>query len=87
MNWSIKLAAVVTLNVLHSGAKLSTHKGEKVSQSRKGVRFEAQGQHPLIMREFIKNEQIIFVSRDPGNRRRPQIAVNKIKIARCSRNG
>ena len=36
----IELAAVVTLNSLHSGTKLSTHKREKVSQSHKSVRFE-----------------------------------------------
>lgn len=35
----VKLVAVVALNSFHSGAKLSTHIGEKVSRSSKRVGF------------------------------------------------
>lgn len=44
----IKLVAIVALDSL-DGAKLSVHKGEKMSEGRKSVEFKLQGEHPQIM--------------------------------------
>jgi hypothetical protein len=45
----IKLVAIVALDSLDGGAKLSVHKGEKMSEGRKSVEFKPQGEHPQIM--------------------------------------
>ena len=42
----VKLTTVVALNYLDGGAKLSGHKGKKVSDCRKSVRFQLQRKRP-----------------------------------------
>ena len=58
----VELPTIVALDGFHGGTKLSTHIGEEVSQSSKGVRLKAQGGRPEIMRTIIKYEQVIFES-------------------------
>jgi hypothetical protein len=75
----VKLAAVVALNGLNRGAKLSTCKSEKIGQRLKGLRFETKRKCPGIMSAIIQNNKIIFIPRGTQNRRRPKITMNKIK--------
>ena len=42
----VELPTIVALDGLHGGTKLSTHIGEEVSQSSKGIRLEAQRERP-----------------------------------------
>jgi len=42
----VKLTTVVALNCLDGGAELSGHKGKKLSDGRKSVRFQLQRKRP-----------------------------------------
>lgn len=71
----IKLAAIVTLDIANGGGKLSFNIGEKLGQGGKGVGFEAKLESPNIVRAIIKNDKIIFETRNANDRRCPQVTM------------
>ena len=58
----VELPTIVALDGFHGGTKLSMQIGEEVSQSSKGIKLEAQGGHPKVMRTVVNYEQVIFES-------------------------
>jgi hypothetical protein len=67
----VELAPVVALDSLDACAELGGGVGDKVSERVEGVRFEAQRKSPQIMSAIIKNDQIIFITRNADNWRGP----------------
>ena len=67
----VKFTAIVALDTLHRDAKLGADIGEKIRQGRKSVRLLAQGESPNIMREIIKNNKVIRMTRNTSTRRGP----------------
>ena len=45
----------------------------------KNLKLGAQRKIPRVMREIINHHQIVFITRNAGYRRCPQVIVNKIK--------
>jgi hypothetical protein len=52
----VKLTAIIALNNLGGGAKLSTCIGKKMRQGQKGVRLQFQRKRPQEMRAIIEND-------------------------------
>ena len=75
----VELTPVVTLDGLNGEAELSGHPGKKVEEGGKGLRLGAQRKSPRVMRKIINHHQIVFITRNAGYRRRPQVTMNKIK--------
>lgn len=48
----------------------------------KGVGFKAKRVSPNIVRTIVKNDKIIFETRNPNDRRCPQITIYQLKIGR-----
>jgi hypothetical protein len=67
----VELEPVVTLDNLDACAELSGGVGDEVSERVECVRFEAQRKSPQIMSAIIKNDQIIFITRNADNWRGP----------------
>jgi hypothetical protein len=67
----VELAPVVALDNLDACAELGGGVGDEVSERVECVRFEAQGKSPQIMSAIIKNDQIIFITRNADNWRGP----------------
>lgn len=63
----IELLAIVTLDVEDGGGTLSFNIGKKVGQSREGVGFKAKWVNPNIVRTIIKNNKIIFETRNSND--------------------
>ena len=80
----VELTPVVTLDGLNGEAELSGHLGKEV-KSGEGLRLGAQRKSPRVMKKIINHHQIVFVTRNTGYRRCPQITVNKIKGMRRMR--
>jgi hypothetical protein len=66
----VKFSAVFALDTLHRDAKLGVDIGEKIRQG-----SLAQGKSPNIMRKIIKNNKVILVTRNTGNRGGPYITM------------
>jgi hypothetical protein len=81
----IKLAPVVALDGLHSGAELSRGVGNEGRERAESVRFNTKRKSPQIMCAIIKNDQIIFITRYTDDWRCPEITMYKIKLIRCTR--
>jgi hypothetical protein len=81
----VKLATIVALDDLHGGAKLSTHIGKEVRNSNKSVGFKTKRKSPSIMREIIKNHEIIFVTGHANNGRGPKITMYQIESVDSTR--
>ena len=71
--------SLVLLYGLNGEAELSGHLGKEVEQGGKGLRLGAQRKSPRVMREIINHHQIVFITRNAGYKRSPQVTVNKIK--------
>lgn len=72
----VKLAPVVTLDGLHSGAELGRGVGNEGCERAKSVKFNTKRKNPQVMSAIIKNDQIIFVSINAGNKGGPQVTMN-----------
>ena len=81
----IELTPVVTLDGLNGEAELSGHPGKEVEEGGKGLRLGAQRKSTRVMRKIINHHQIVFITRNAGDMRSPQVTVNKIKGMRCMR--
>ena len=75
----VELTPVVTMDGLNGEAELSGHPGKEVEEGGKGLRLGAQRKSPRVMREIINHHQIVFITRNAGYRRCPQVTMNKIK--------
>ena len=76
----IELFPVVTLNRLDAGAKLSGGVGDEIGERAESVRLKAERKSLQVVSAIIKNDQIIFKTRDANDRRHPQITMNKVKL-------
>jgi hypothetical protein len=83
----VKLLFVVTLDNPDGVSKLSGNPSEKARKGGERIRLQAQGKSPQVMRVIIKNELIIFITRNTEYWVCPNIIVDKIKNACCSRRG
>ena len=81
----VKLPAVVALNGLDAGAKLSGGVGDEVGERAESVRLKAERKSPQVVSAIINYDQIIFKTRDANDRRRPQITMNKVKLMSSTR--
>jgi hypothetical protein len=59
----VKLAPVVTLDGLHSGAKLDRGIGKEGRERAESVSFNTKRKSPQVMSAIVKNDQIIFITR------------------------
>jgi hypothetical protein len=78
-----KFASIVTLHNFNGYIKLSVHIFNKILKGSTSIRFIAQRECPRVMREIIKHNKIIFVTRKTNNGGCPQVAMNKLKCSRC----
>jgi hypothetical protein len=76
----VEFFPIVALDRLDTCVKLSGDMGDELSQRAESVRFESQRKCPQVMSAVIKNNQIIFITRNTDNWGSPQITVNKIKL-------
>ena len=67
----VEFTAVVALDALDGGAKLRANISEKIRKSGKCLGFEAERKSPNVVGAIIKNDQILFVSRQTNNWRCP----------------
>jgi len=67
----VKLFPVVTLDSLDMGTELGGGMGDEVSERAESVRFKMQRKCPQVVSAIIKNDQIIFVTRNANNWRCP----------------
>ena len=67
----VKLSPIIALDALDRAPKLSADIRKELSESREGVRLEAQRKRPGIMGEIIKNDKVVFKTRNTSNRGRP----------------
>jgi hypothetical protein len=81
----VKLAPVVTLDGLRSGAKLGRGVGNEGRECAESVRFDTKRKSPHIINAIVKNDQIIFVTRHTNHWRCPQFTLYKIKLIRRTR--
>jgi hypothetical protein len=72
----VELMPIVALDALNLVTKLSIDKTKELGDSRKGVRIKMQRKCPRVVRKIIKNDKIIFRTRDANNRRCPKITMN-----------
>ena len=77
--------SLVLLYGLNGEAELSGHLGKEVEEGGEGLRLGAQRKSPRVMREIINHHQIVFITRNAGYKRSPQVTVNKIKGMRRMR--
>ena len=56
--------SIVTLNNLDGMIELSRHPREEVRKVGEGVRLATEGKGPQVVREVIKDDQIIPITRD-----------------------
>jgi hypothetical protein len=59
----VKLAPVVTLDGLHSGAELDRGIGKEGRERAESVSFNTKRKSPQVMSAIVKNDQIIFITR------------------------
>lgn len=64
----VKLATVVTLDVLDRGTELCSHIREKMRDSGKSVGLKTKRKRPKRMRAIIKNDQIKLITRHTDDR-------------------
>jgi hypothetical protein len=67
----VKFPPVVALNSLDAGTKLGGGVGDEISKRAESVRFESQRKRPQVMSAIIKNDQVIFITRNADNWRGP----------------
>jgi hypothetical protein len=60
----IKLASTIALDAPDGATKLCGHKDEKVGEVGEGVGLLAQRKGPRVVGAFIKDDQVILVTRD-----------------------
>jgi hypothetical protein len=60
----VKLTPIVALNTLEGVAELGGNKGEKVSKNGKCVRLKFKGKCTRKVRAIIKNNEIIFITKN-----------------------
>ena len=76
----VEFFPIVALDRLDMCVKLSGDMDDELSQRAESVRFESQRKYPQVMSAVIKNNQIIFITRNIDNWGSSQITVNKIKL-------
>ena len=59
--------------------------GKAVEEGGKCLGLGTQRKSPRVVREIIDHDQVVLIARHTGNRRSPQITVNKIKGVRRMR--
>ena len=67
----VELTPVVTLDGLNGEAELSGHPGKEVEEGGESLRLGPQKKGPRVVREIIDHHQIVFITREAKNRRRP----------------
>jgi hypothetical protein len=72
----VELIPIVALDTLNRAAELSANKRKELGDSQKGVRLQAQKESPRVVQKIIKNDKVIFRTRDPNNGRCPNITMN-----------
>ena len=75
----IELPAVVALNRANRTTELGGDPSEEVQEGGEGVRLETQRKSPQKVGEVIKNQQIVLKAGEAGDRRGPEVAVDKIE--------
>jgi hypothetical protein len=75
----VELTAIVALDSLDGEAKLSGYPSKEVTKSGECLGLSTQGKSPGIVGEIIDHHQVVLIARHAGNRRSPQVAMNKIK--------
>jgi hypothetical protein len=83
----VELAAVVALQGTDRALELGGNPGEEVSEGGKRVRLQSKGESPKKMGVVVQNDQVVFVPGEAKDRRRPEIAVDKIKGLNSPRRG
>jgi hypothetical protein len=72
----VKLTPITALEAPKLVVKLSADQKKELSDSRKGVRHQMQRKSLRVVQKIIKNDKIIFRTRDANNRRCSKITVN-----------
>jgi hypothetical protein len=65
----VELMPIIVLDALNLAVELSVDKRKELGDSRKSDRLQTQRKSPRIVQKIIKNDKIIFRSRDANNRR------------------
>ena len=63
----VTLSPVIALNNLDPGAKLGGGVSDEVSKCAESVRFKPQRKRPQIMSAIIKDDQVVFITRNADN--------------------
>jgi hypothetical protein len=72
----VELTPIVALDTLNLAAELSANKREELGDSRKSVRLQTQRKSLRVVQKIIKNDKVIFGTRDANNKRCPKITMN-----------
>ena len=62
----VKLASIVTLDTTNDGRKLGPYIGNEIAENGKDIRFETKRKGPKVVREVVKNNKTILVTRNIG---------------------
>jgi hypothetical protein len=72
----VELTPIVTLDALNLAIELSADKRKELGDSQKGVRLQTQRKSLRVVPKIIKNDKIIFRTRDANNGRCLKITMN-----------